>query len=89
MKQSFLFAKKTILVACFSFVMFFMSLTVNALYEDTADYNDMGCYNPQTYPCPFGFTRQACNFTGVYGPPYACQEWGCLSEYQERRCVQG
>lgn len=87
MKKKFFVPKKTVIVGIVAVFMFCLNFKVNALVDGGE--GGMGCYNPQTYSCPFGFTRQACNFTGVYGAPYNCQEWGCLSEYQERHCVQG
>ncbi len=50
----------------------------------------MGCYNVYILDCGLQLgDRLICNFTGSYGAPYQCTEYGCYGSITRRQCVQG
>jgi hypothetical protein len=71
----------------------FKTLTAQALRAtgdgDLGGGSSMGCYTSYILQCAANMGEaKVCDFTGSYGAPYYCTEFGCGSERKQRRCVQ-
>lgn len=70
----------------------FQTLTAQALLPGgTGDISgpNMGCYTSYILQCSWIMGEaKVCDFTGQYGAPFNCTEYGCGSVRKDRHCVQ-